>query len=92
MGGEQEVPYKAPFANCGSSPHGRGTVTLEKRNIIAIRFIPAWAGNSDDASRDNAEKPVHPRMGGEQFKFRGGGDITAGSSPHGRGTAYPRPT
>ena len=51
-----------------------------------MRFIPAWAGNSQPAPGRGQRKSVHPRMGGEQASIPHRPDNITGSSPHGRGT------
>ncbi len=57
---------------------------LEER--IAVRFIPACAGNRSLISYDVMARPVHPRMCGEQEALLAGRGLCLGSSPHVRGT------
>ncbi len=46
VGGEHGLePWVAPAPN-GSSPRGRGTPSACRRTSLALRFIPAWAGNT----------------------------------------------
>jgi len=46
VGGEQVVPHRIIYAGFGSSPRGRGTVSMNERRAFTRRVIPAWAGNS----------------------------------------------
>ena len=66
VGGEQNGRLVHSHVNPGSSPRGRGTVPHDPVNSVAIRFIPAWAGNSDALSIHLVPCSVHPRVGGEQ--------------------------
>ena len=49
----------------GSSPLTRGTPSRALSHTASIRFIPAYAGNSDLASRSSPLASVHPRLRGE---------------------------
>ena len=52
------------------------------------RFIPAWAGNTQQTTAPASEMPVHPRVGGEhELKKRLLSEL-GGSSPRGRGTPF----
>ncbi len=86
MGGEQCFHIIAPRCQCGSSPHGRGTVWCVHTPIRHERFIPAWAGNSISLAACEKLVAVHPRMGGEQEAHQVQNFDFFGSSPHGRGT------
>ena len=66
MGGEQNRPNRPTNEENGSSPHGRGTENQSHGEILSIRFIPAWAGNSQQQRKNRQIGTVHPRMGGEQ--------------------------
>ena len=90
MGGEQRRGYLAGFDYYGSSPHGRGTDDPPVRAVVPPRFIPAWAGNSSGRFVMAFWRPVHPRMGGEQYPSKSAATGITGSSPHGRGTDVPR--
>ncbi len=86
MGGEQFLRSRRTASSFGSSPHGRGTARCQEERLPLSRFIPAWAGNSfHDPRRENG-RTVHPRMGGEQVTTSCPLNVSAGSSPHGRGT------
>ena len=43
--GEHSVPLDAMDLMDGSSPHTRGTFMNMNKDIVARRFIPAYAGN-----------------------------------------------
>ena len=66
MGGEQPFFTRQMTDYTGSSPHGRGTDCPYILLLILPRFIPAWAGNSRKPYVCWPDRPVHPRMGGEQ--------------------------
>ena len=73
-------------ANVGSSPRVRGTGTLQSRQEVTGRFIPACAGNSRWISWGTPNGSVHPRVCGEQvcpYSLHAG---MPGSSPRVRGT------
>ena len=75
---------------CGSSPRGRGTLALGLGLLEFARVIPAWAGNTRTGSRGPAQRPGHPRVGGEHFVSHIRQHHCHGSSPRGRGTHSPR--
>ena len=70
----------------GSSPHSRGTLTVEVYLVMRVRIIPAFAGNTRYLIRSAFPHGDHPRIRGEHTAslspVRGG----LGSSPHSRGT------
>ena len=88
--GEQTSSRLATTCTGGSSPRMRGTGTGSGAPSCEGRFIPAHAGNRQNASPHAAGTAVHPRACGEQ----GGCPLTrralGGSSPRMRGTD-PRP-
>ena len=49
----------------GSSPLTRGTHVFDIVKQKRIRFIPAYAGNSNNDPMQFAEVAVHPRLRGE---------------------------
>ena len=49
----------------GSSPLTRGTHNRKLHYHQQFRFIPAYAGNSEDLFDRNYGLPVHPRLRGE---------------------------
>ena len=87
MGGEQAHPRPGVSIMLGSSPHGRGTECAISQPDPQRRFIPAWAGNRAPDRHLLLKRPVHPRMGGEQYVDHQPISKENGSSPHGRGTA-----
>ena len=54
--------------------------------MLAVRFIPARAGNADASTAVAASSTVHPRAGGEREENITERDVQYGSSPRGRGT------
>ena len=70
----------------GSSPLTRGTPSAEFENIIRYRFIPAYAGNSQNLCTSQSVQTVHPRLRGELFRVDTDRNIVYGSSPLTRGT------
>ncbi len=73
----------------GSSPRVRGTLAAVLQKRLAIRFIPACAGNASQGSARLFISPVHPRVCGERFQHPQFGFAHAGSSPRVRGTLPP---
>ena len=75
-----------PASTFGSSPLTRGT--LLQRMVLpgAIRFIPAYAGNSPLRHFAIISPAVHPRLRGELFISPHTARHDAGSSPLTRGT------
>ena len=84
--GEQIALVRPLIKVCGSSPRVRGTVFRRWRLHCQIRFIPACAGNSTQAFRPCAGRPVHPRVCGEQSEYFAEWTDEVGSSPRVRGT------
>ena len=78
---------KPPFMSCaGSSPHVRGTPPSMASGAPADGIIPACAGNT---VRSRVRLPRvwdHPRMCGEHTHVLLCAGVSAGSSPHVRGT------
>ena len=86
MRGERMRQILIEAARRGSSPHARGTRTLDAVVTLFKRFIPACAGNASVRRKAWGDDAVHPRMRGERTGDDGGVDDVAGSSPHARGT------
>ena len=76
------------YAMAGSSPHGRGTHSGERKRAHRSRFIPARAGNTSHRHWHRSSHPVHPRTGGEHARNFLQHHSASGSSPHGRGTPH----
>ncbi len=84
--GEQKTQRNSPAAARGSSPRVRGTGLLHDLLAVAVRFIPAGAGNSNHGCSMSILPPVHPRGCGEQVTLTTAGGTSNGSSPRVRGT------
>ena len=72
----------------GSSPRVRGTPCCIVSSKLAIRFIPARAGNTRQRCVPAKGRPVHPRACGEHPHARSITDEGYGSSPRVRGTLH----
>ena len=59
---------------------------LDAIEVMGLRFIPAWAGNTMCAASFSTPIPVHPRVGGEHLLEWSHRQSQSGSSPRGRGT------
>ncbi len=70
----------------GSSPRTRGTHRIRPHRPLAVRFIPAYTGNSRRARRAGRSKAVHPRVHGELTVATKPYPEAHGSSPRTRGT------
>ena len=70
----------------GSSPRVRGTLAQLGQLALAIRFIPARAGNSNARCLDTTAPTVHPRACGELYPIAASCGTPCGSSPRVRGT------
>ncbi len=64
--GEQTLTLSQTRSLIGSSPRVRGTVIVFPVLLLAPRFIPACAGNSNAGILRDGPYPVHPRVCGEQ--------------------------
>ena len=84
--GEQVPACAGSYNVSGSSPRVRGTVTATRRLLPEFRFIPACAGNSDNAVECGDGPAVHPRVCGEQVAIVFVVAGPSGSSPRVRGT------
>ena len=85
MRGEQAdgTPQKRGLS--GSSPHARGADQLQYQMAVPFGIIPACAGSRKPSLPAAARNRDHPRMRGEQGRYRRGNGKRAGSSPHARG-------
>ena len=86
VGGEHRLVGSVVSNNGGSSPRGRGTLSVACSGVFIVRFIPAWAGNTLRLPVESLVQSVHPRVGGEHFSSDINQAIFSGSSPRGRGT------
>ena len=69
----------------GSSPRGRGKRVFDAEPDVRRGLIPAWAGKTRSQGCRGCSTPAHPRVGGENHEIATSADLTAGSSPRGRG-------
>ena len=72
----------------GSSPPTRGTHLAGQGLAQDQRFIPAYAGNTDNQPRASPQNPVHPRLRGEHLTGFLARSELHGSSPPTRGTPF----
>ena len=86
MRGERGHCAEAACLDGGSSPHARGTQVSGRPDRMAMRFIPACAGNASTVAQTRMASAVHPRMRGERVVEATNGNLIGGSSPHARGT------
>ncbi len=63
--GEHATNAVLPLGKGGSSPHTRGTQGPMRTTCVAVRFIPAHAGNTQEAEPLRRSSAVHPRTRGE---------------------------
>ena len=70
----------------GSSPLTRGTHNDPAQFVEAVRFIPAYAGNSQRENSFTLQSTVHPRLRGELNFLLLIKQQSIGSSPLTRGT------
>ena len=84
--GELFACHKLSFALFGSSPLTRGTLTEFLWPRLSMRFIPAYAGNSEGQSIRAGSETVHPRLRGELLPRTSRTKNAFGSSPLTRGT------
>ena len=73
----------------GSSPHMRGTPVSIDVGRLHRGIIPAYAGNTTARVVAACRRWDHPRICGEHIPFVIRGELSAGSSPHMRGTRAP---
>ena len=85
VGGGNSMAAARSSSERGLSPRGRGKRTNRRRSPVALRSIPAWAGETFFPCSARQGKEVYPRVGGGN----GGGTAlsggTGGLSPRGRG-------
>ena len=84
-GEHEEAPVQVRL-DLGSSPHVRGTRVRVLVVAVALRFIPARAGNTLSGATRPTSTSVHPRTCGEHCGSRSNTLRNIGSSPHVRGT------
>ena len=72
----------------GSSPRGRGKLSLSLWITRLFGLIPAWAGKTNARMVWSSQARAHPRVGGENAFWRWACVGQAGSSPRGRGKLH----
>ena len=70
----------------GSSPLARGTLSSRMAELVAVRLIPARAGNTRSISTPHLRPSAHPRSRGEHIAWSPAMMLSDGSSPLARGT------
>ena len=88
MRGERCISSPITTSVSGSSPHARGTPGVSITKALAVRFIPACAGNATGSGPTTSQGTVHPRMRGERLTKWYASPPKRGSSPHARGTRF----
>ena len=63
--GELQIPGESSLDVYGSSPLTRGTPGADSSGCRNGRFIPAYAGNSNNRIQSITSSSVHPRLRGE---------------------------
>ena len=84
--GEHGIMADEHIRAAGSSPRARGTQARGQGAALALRFIPAGAGNTCSGRSASRSRPVHPRGRGEHSSPVIPTAASAGSSPRARGT------
>ena len=86
--GEHNPPATCSGRVRGSSPLARGTRKVERKRCVAVRFIPARAGNTPSCRAPAFPGAVHPRSRGEHCPCHARQGNEPGSSPLARGTPH----
>ena len=73
---------------CGSSPHTRGALRVERELDRRGRIIPAYAGSTAPTARLHRRNADHPRIRGEHVQMNRAIADGSGSSPHTRGAQH----
>ena len=66
MAAALSISPRLPRPRRGSSPRVRGTDLVRRERPVALRFIPACAGNGRTDLNLLRDSPVHPRVCGER--------------------------
>ena len=85
MGGENIIRGRRVSTNTGSSPRGRGKLSIGVSFRVVLGLIPAWAGKTGTRAPRLPRGPAHPRVGGENYSYTTLVACVTGSSPRGRG-------
>ena len=65
VGGENYTSSPIASRRAGSSPRGRGKLSVTALFTVIVGLIPAWAGKTEAGARAFADEGAHPRVGGE---------------------------
>ena len=84
--GEHSCDMSVLSTSAGSSPHMRGTRVRAHGYVDSAGIIPAYAGNTERHPYKMCVSGDHPRICGEHDLHQRRAAISAGSSPHMRGT------
>ena len=85
MGGGNRHDYAYSVREKGLSPRGRGKRCGKSSRRLALRSIPAWAGETRVNVAQPLQKAVYPRVGGGNRPCVGVVASGGGLSPRGRG-------
>ena len=83
--GEHTGVWDLSDVSAGSSPHTRGARVVPRRQSVAERIIPAYAGSTTASWMGDSSRTDHPRIRGEHPRRRAAPAEGEGSSPHTRG-------
>ena len=86
MRGEHATYTPGAWCPPGSSPHARGTQSIQAATQQTRGIIPACAGNTGMSRPRVRACRDHPRMRGEHVQAGALCHVVEGSSPHARGT------
>ena len=89
--GEYFALSAALAASAGSPPHTRGIPLVSSAIFAALRFTPAYAGNTSCYGMCVTDIWVHPRIRGEYRDAMEEFLEVVGSPPHTRGIRYVNP-
>ncbi len=84
--GEHNANARKLDVEIGLSPLARGTLEVRRKFLILSRFIPAGAGNTEDAPQSKHAITVYPRWRGEHLACNLMDNHNVGLSPLARGT------
>ncbi len=85
VGGGDQPLVSATGSGEGRSPRGRGRQGGHAHRLVAIRSIPAWAGETAPTASGGPLWRVDPRVGGGDFAPSARRIAVMGRSPRGRG-------
>ena len=85
MRGEDTATSSTFPTTPGSPPHARGRHYFKDGDLVGVRITPACAGKTRSVRAGSVDLRDHPRMRGEDRRFRSERRGTPGSPPHARG-------